>query len=62
MAMEHRRSRRTAVGGMIAVGVAVVAVAACDDDGDEGTPDELLRIDSPAQVDPSFEGLDGRQP
>ncbi|MEM9513658.1 MAG: hypothetical protein AAGA42_02280 [Actinomycetota bacterium] len=61
MANEHRRSRRTAIGGVIVVGLAAVAVAACDD-SDDGTPDELLRIDSPAQVDPSFEGLDGRQP
>ncbi len=46
---------------MIAVALTAVAVAACDD-GDESTPDELLRIEGPAQVDPSFEGLDGRDP
>ncbi|MEM8619290.1 MAG: hypothetical protein AAGF73_06180 [Actinomycetota bacterium] len=55
---------RQRFGCMLRVGVAALALtamAACDDD-DGGSPDDVLRIEGPAQVDPSFGGVEGRDP
>ena len=60
--MRHGRQH---LGCLLRVGVVVLtltAAAACDDDDGGESPDDLLRIEGPAQVDPSFEGVEGRDP